>query len=481
MLKKIIFRQYDIRGIVPTDFDKYSAEIISNNFSHTLIHKHQIPSPTILIGRDNRISSESIREGVVAGLIKSGCKIIDIGVCPTPLTHFSARQLEGINATIMITGSHNPPEYNGLKLSVNNTPFHSEQLQDLYQFCIQNGVQVSKPKGSIKHVDMSEPYIRWQMEHFNQLASNISQLHRPIKIVIDAANATASILAPQLLRNLGIHDVPLFCIPDGSFPNHHPDPTIASNLSSLIQTVVEQKADMGIAFDGDSDRIGVVDASGRIIEGDELLYIFSKHITSKNPTPKIILDIKASQTIIDQLIANGNEVELWKSGHSHMNIRLNKQKADLAGEMSAHIFFADRFFGHDDALYAMLRLIEIYINEIQVNSDSSISNLLSDLPQKFSTPEIIIPCPDKHKKYIITLIKKELLSPESHHPTPISDLITIDGLRFKLQEGWALIRSSNTQPAITTRFEANSAVTLNQYKSFYLKMIHSYIKKHANP
>lgn len=473
MIKKIIFRQYDIRGSVPDQLSAETSKTIANAFARIIKKRLLIPTPTILIGKDIRLSSDAIHKSVIHGLLDAGCHIIDIGVCPTPLISFTTHTIPNIEASIMITGSHNPPKDNGLKFTIGNKPFHSKDIQDLF-VTIQKDYLLSPQKGTLIHNKMVEKYLHWNAYHFSKMLTNLKQTHHQIKIVIDAANGTASTLAPKLLDLFNIEYIPLFCKEDGRFPNHHPDPTRKENMEALSSAVLQNHADFGVAFDGDADRIGVVDENGRIVHGDQLLYIFAKSLLKEHTKPKIVADVKTSQHIYDTLNSLGIETIMCKSGNPIIKDMLKATGAKLSGEMSAHISFADRFFGYDDALYAMLRLIELYLENLQTNTINTFSNLLKGLPTSFSTQEIYIDCPDHIKFDILSEFSQKF--PKETNLT-ILETITIDGMRIHLDDGWALIRTSNTQPAITMRFEASTEEKTNYYEQVFTKKVNALISK----
>jgi phosphomannomutase/phosphoglucomutase len=477
IIKKNIFRQYDIRGKVPTEFDVADVKIIVKHFVNLIKNFNNNKNITIAVGRDIRLTSEDFSNATIESIINSGCNVIDLGVCPTPLTYFSSFVLEDITATIMITGSHNPPEYNGLKFSFNKKAFFGDDIQRLLKSILKNKNFENNSKGKYEHINIKKLYFKWIEEHFISLKekNNLSK----IKIAVDASNGTASTIVPIILKKFGINTIPLFCEENGTFPNHPPDPTIEQNLKTLKEIIMKENADFGVAFDGDSDRVVFLDEKGKMLYGDEAIYIFalnSATTSEKNKTVEknntVILDVKSSQTIINALKKNNINVDVYKSGHSLIKNRLNELNANLAGETSAHIFFADRFFGYDDGIYAMMRMLEIYAKKKE-DINFKFSDFLKHLPQRVITPEIRINYPDNKKFIIIDKIKKILTSEKEKEYLNVTEILELDGIRLHFTDGWALIRPSNTEPAITLRFEATTMTKLEFYKTYILQILNN--------
>jgi phosphomannomutase/phosphoglucomutase len=359
---------------------------------------------------------------------------------PTPLLYFSLFQLP-VEGGVMITASHNPSEYNGFKLCVGTEAIYGEEIQKVRQM-IQMDQFVQKPKGKLStQSDVIQKYMDYVRERI--------QLKKPVTAVIDAGNATASLVAPQLLRSLGCHLFELYCTPDGHFPNHHPDPTVPENLKDLIATVKREKAQVGLAYDGDSDRLGVVDEKGNILWGDQLMIIFSRDILSRKPGSTIIFDVKCSQTLGQDIQKQGGKPLMWKAGHSLIKAKMKETGAVVAGEMSGHLFFADEYFGYDDAIYASIRLLRILSY-----ADMPLSQFLANVPKMYSTPEIRVDCPDETKFQVVESVKQVY---QGKYP-----IIDVDGVRVNFGDGWGLVRASNTQPALVLRFEANTEKRLNE-------------------
>jgi len=435
-----IFREYDIRGLAEKDFDRDFALLLGK--VHGTIVRERGGS-RVSVGRDCRATSDSYAEAVIAGLASTGLKVYDIGVCPTPLLYFSLFHLD-LDGGIQVTASHNPSEYNGFKLCVGKDTLYGNQIQDVKDRMGRRQFQ-EKPGGKVERYEIIPPYR-------NHLLTDVAKLARPLKVVVDAGSGVGGPVAPPIFRELGCTVWEIACVPDGRFPVHHPDPTVPENLELLIQKVRQEKADVGIAYDGDADRIGTVDEKGNILWGDELLVIFSRDVLQRNPGAIIISEVKCSQKLYDDIAKNGGKAIMWKAGHSLLKAKMKETQALLAGEMSGHMFFKERYFGYDDAIYASLRLLEIL-----AKSGQPLSAILADLPKTISTPEIRVDCPDEKK---FALAERATKYFREHY-----DVIDIDGVRIQFPEGWGLIRASNTQPALVLRFEAQSAEKLKEYRA----------------
>ena len=435
-----IFREYDIRGLAEKEFNKEFA-LLLGKVHGTMIG--EAGGSRVSVGRDCRATSDQYAEAVIAGLISTGLRVVDLGVCPTPLLYFSLFHLN-TDGGIEVTASHNPSDYNGFKLCIRKDTLYGEQIQEIRVRMEQNRF-IEKPGGKSEHYQIVPPY----QQH---LLNDVPRLKRLLKVVVDAGSGVGGPVAPPIFRHLGCTVWEIACTPDGSFPIHHPDPTVPENLKALIDKVRCEGADLGIAYDGDADRIGAVDEQGNIVWGDELLIIFARDILQRNPHATIISEVKCSQRLFDDIGKRGGVPIMWKAGHSLLKAKLKETNALLAGELSGHMFFKERYFGYDDAIYASLRLLEII-----ANSDRPFSALLADLPKTVSTPEIRIDCPDD-RKFTIAERAKEYF--RKHY-----DTIDIDGVRVQFPEGWGLIRASNTQPALVLRFEAQSAEKLAEYRA----------------
>jgi len=435
-----VFREYDIRGLAEKDFDKEFA-LLLGKIHGTLVRERG--GTRVTVGRDCRATSDPYAEGVIAGLLSTGLHVYDIGVCPTPLLYFSLFHLD-VDGGIQITASHNPSEYNGFKICIGKDTLFGEQIQALRVFMDEQRFHES-PGGRVEKYDIVTPY-------HERLLQDVPQLKRPLKVVVDAGSGVAGPVAPPIFRRLGCTVWEIACTPDGRFPVHHPDPTVPENLELLIQKVRDEKADLGVAYDGDADRVGVIDEQGNILWGDDLLLLFSRDVLRRHPQAVIISEVKCSQRLYDDIARNNGTAIMWKAGHSLLKAKMKETRALLAGEMSGHMFFADRYYGYDDAIYASLRLMELL-----ANADQPLSALLADLPKTISTPEIRIDCPDE-KKFLIAERAKEYFR-------RYYDIIDVDGVRVQFPEGWGLIRASNTQPALVLRFEAKSPKKLKEYRA----------------
>jgi len=450
-IKPEIFREYDIRGIVDKDLNGETIELLGKGIG-TYFRRHK--RKEVALGRDCRLSSPMFAEALIRGLHSTGCQIVDLGTVPTPLLYFAIYDKK-IEAGVMITGSHNPPEYNGFKIMDGEETLYGKEIQEIFKI-IQNNDFIQE-KTSLKKVFNVIP------EYKNYLERNI-RLEKRIRVVVDAGNGTAGVVACPILKKLGCEVIELYCEMDGRFPNHHPDPTLPEALKDLIKKVAETKADLGVAYDGDGDRIGVIDDRGDILWGDQLMIFFSRDILSSNPGSSIIFDVKASKVLYDEVEKLGGQPIMWKTGHSLIKKKIKEEKALLAGEMSGHIFFADRYFGFDDAIYSSARLLELLSR-----SEKKLSHMLSELPKTYHTPEIRIYASDKVKFKIVEEVKKEL---SEKYP-----IIDIDGVRAIFPQGWGLVRASNTQEVLVLRFEGDTEEALEAIKKEVKESVENAIKK----
>jgi phosphomannomutase/phosphoglucomutase len=442
MVEPRIFREYDIRGVWEDDLTLEAVKAIGRAYAVFLKKGVSKEQPKISIGYDARLSSPTICEGLTEVLTASGVDVVDIGMCPTPVQYFSMRHMK-LDGGIMITGSHNPSEFNGLKLTVGLETIYGAKIQDVRKL-VEEDASVSG-SGSAEKFDANKAYMEYVKPLFGDLSG--------IKVVVDAGNGTGGIVGPQLMRSLGAEVIELFCEPDGMFPNHHPDPVVLKNLTHMIDEVKKTGADLGIGFDGDADRIGVVDEAGNAIWGDSLMIAYSRDMLVEKKGAAVIGEVKCSQTLYDDIAAHGGEPIMWKTGHSLIKKKMKESGALLAGEMSGHIFFADRYYGYDDAPYAALRLLEILKKH---GAPYRVGRLLEGIPETFSTPEIRVDCPDDKKFTIAPKMK------EAFKDYPVID---IDGVRINFPEGWGLIRASNTQPALVLRFEAKDEASLKKIQT----------------
>ena len=449
-----IFREYDIRGIVEHDLTPEVVEKIGRAYA-TLARERGVKKVTV--GRDGRLTSPDLRNQLIAGLTGAGVDVVDLGLCATPLLYFSLFHA-AVDGGIMITGSHNAAEYNGFKMCVGKEALYGDNIQRLKE--IFDHEQFSSGQGTVVEQPIIPEYLKFLKEQFSTVRAE------GIRVVIDSGNGAASLVAKEALEQLGCQVTCLYCDLDGNFPNHHPDPTVVENLADLIATVKEVKAHVGIGYDGDADRIGVIDEQGGILWGDRLLLLFARDVLEEHPGSTFISEVKASQVFYDDISKRGGRAIMWKTGHSIIKAKMKEEKAVLAGEMSGHVFFADRYYGYDDAIYASCRLIEILVKQ-----QKPLSNLLADVPQTVVTPEIRVDCSDDQKFQRVAAVTKRLQEIEVTQDLkttdlPIRELITIDGIRVRFDHGWGLIRASNTQPALVLRFEAASQEQLSQIREY---------------
>jgi len=440
-----IFRAYDIRGVVGRNLTPEVARVIGQAIGSEAQQRGQ---SELCVGYDGRHSSPELAESLMQGLLSSGCSVIDIGAVPTPVLYFATHHLETA-AGVMVTGSHNPADYNGFKIVLEGAALAEDAIQRLYRR-IDTG-DLNRGQGERSERDVRREYL-------DRIVDDIA-VAAPLKVVVDAGNGIAGELAPMLIEELGCEAVPLYCDVDGSFPNHHPDPGNPTNLTDLIARVQEEGADLGIAFDGDGDRIGVVTNEGQIIWPDRLLMLFAKDVVSRNPGADVIFDVKSSRNLASVISQAGGRPVMWKTGHSLMKAKMAETGALLAGEMSGHIFFSERWYGFDDGLYVAARLLEILGLE-----DSPTAEIFGQLPDSISTPEINIATTDEEKFGIIETLEKQ-------GDFAGGNLTTIDGLRVDYSDGWGLCRASNTSPMLTLRFEAQSDEELERIQSIFREQL----------
>ncbi len=426
-LNPLIFREYDIRGVAETELTDDVIELIGRS-SATILLEEGITSVTV--GMDVRLSSPRIKSSLVKGLNASGMDVVDLGTVPTPLLYYSVVKL-GLSAGIMVTGSHNPIQFNGLKIAKGTTTIYGDAIQQIYRVATRG--KLRSGAGKAKKMDIVPDYL-------DDVTGRI-RLARPVKMVIDAGNGTAGELAVGLFRNLGCDVTELYCEPDGNFPNHLPDPTIEEYMRDLSKKVIDTGSEIGIGYDGDADRIGAIDENGTMIYGDKLLAVFAGDVLSRIPGATVIFDVKCSQGLIEYLKKHSGNPFMWKTGHSLLKAKMKELGAPIGGEMSGHMFFAENYYGFDDALFASLRLCEIISRH-----NGRVSSLFEDFPKYLSTPELRIDCPDEEKFKVVEEVGREF--------SERFEVIDIDGVRVVLDEGWGLLRASNTQPVLVLRFEA---------------------------
>jgi phosphomannomutase/phosphoglucomutase len=435
-----IFREYDIRGITGTQLTPEVARLVGRAFAAFLGEGGVRGS--VAVGRDNRPSGDALHDELVAGLRESGIDVVDIGVAPTPVAYWAQHNLDVV-AGVQITGSHNPPEYNGFKLGVGKASIYGDDIQKIYQLAAAGVFPVGS--GSLR----SEPVID---RYIDDVVSRIGRVSRPLRIVADAGNGAGSLVAPALFAKLGVDVTCLFCESDGTFPNHHADPTVPENLEDVMREVRKGGYDLGIAFDGDADRIGVIEPSGDIIWGDYLLILYARDVLARVAEAPIIFDVKCSQALPEAIEKAGGVPVMWKTGHSLIEEKMHDMHSPLAGEMSGHMYFGEGWYGFDDALYGAARLLRIV-----ADSGKSLTELLADVPRFVSTPEIRVDCPDDRKFGIVREAVK--------HFGEMYSTNDVDGVRVQYPDGWGLIRASNTQPVIVLRFEARTQPQLDRIRA----------------
>ena len=439
-LVRDIFREYDIRGITGTELTPDVARVIGRAFA-ALLQERGV-NGSVAVGRDNRPSGDGLHDALIAGLIESGIAVVDIGVVPTPVAYWAQHNLDVV-AGIQITGSHNPPEYNGFKLGIGRASIYGNDIQRIYQLAVAGSFP--EGKGSRRDEAVIDRYI-------DDVLGRIGKISRPLRIAVDAGNGVGGLVAPKLFAKLGVEVTCMFCESDGTFPNHHADPTVPENLEDLINEMYKGGYDFGVAFDGDADRIGVVQRNGDVIWGDYLLLLYARDVLARVKNAPIIFDVKCSQALPDAIQKAGGIPVMWKTGHSLIEEKMHEMHAPLAGEMSGHMYFDEGWYGFDDALYGAARLLRIV-----ADSGRSIHELLADVPRFVSTPEIRVTCADDKKFGVVSDAVKYF---SARYTT-----IDVDGVRIQYPDGWGLIRASNTQPVIVLRFEARTRDQLDAIRA----------------
>ena len=434
-----IFREYDIRGLADSELTDETVTLIGQAYG-TWLFSRGIKKVTI--GMDIRLSSPRIKTAAANGMRKAGISVIDLGVCSTPTFYWSLYRFE-VNGGIMVTGSHNPKEFNGLKIAYEKATLWGDDILEIYRTIKEDRIVIAETPGTIETEDINEEYI-------NMLVSKITLGKRKLKVVCDSANGTAGLCAPEFLRRIGCDVIELFSTPDENFPNHHPDPTKRENVIDLIKTVIKENADFGVGFDGDSDRIGVVDNKGEIIWGDRLMALYWKEILPNHPGCVGICEVKSSMALPETIKKLGGNPIWWSAGHSLVKAKMREERALFSGEVSGHMFFADEYFGFDDAFYAAGRLCRI-----MSNTQQTLSDIMEDIPIYPSTVETRFACPDDIKFDVVQRVKETALKEGL-------DAITVDGIRITYDQGWGLVRVSNTQPVLVARCEGRTKEALDE-------------------
>ncbi|MBQ7450758.1 phosphomannomutase/phosphoglucomutase [bacterium] len=467
------FGKNDLRGIYGEDITEDLYYYVGQAFiSYIRLNTSKRADEIwVTVSQDARLHSQSLAKSLMKGIVSTGANVVNLGLVPTPLGYYS--EMVGVPdkitndnpilGSLIVTASHNPSEYNGLKLTFNKMSFTEEQIKELKEI-------------TQKIITGEEPQRRWGMnkdydiipQYSDNLVKSFARVGAGVKVVVDSANGTGGVVAPQLYRDLGCDVIELYSEPDGNFPNHHPNPSNLKTLDAIRKSVVENNADIGIAFDGDSDRIGVIDSQGNPMSGDKLLLIYGldviQDLVRRGEKPKIVSEVKCSQVLYDTINKNGGEAIMCKTGHGFIKAKMKETGAILAGEMSGHIFFKDRYYGFDDAIYAGCRIIEIVAKNKFSNPNFKIENLLSDFDGIYSSDEVRFHCPNDRKKEVLDKLKNVIDENKDIFGSPIRDIITIDGMRIIFDDGFALIRQSNTEPVFTMRFEAKSKEKMEHYQ-----------------
>ncbi len=442
-----IFRAYDIRGIADQDLTDDVVELIGRAYGTTIRRKG---GKVVAVGRDVRLSSERIQNALMTGVRSTGVDVYNVGTVPTPLVYFSIVHLE-TDGSVMVTGSHNPIEFNGLKLNDGPLSLFGEQIQDLLRLIQKNDFETGKGFELVQQV----------VPAYKAMLKERIHIDKPFKIVVDAGNGTAGPIAPEMFEAMGCRVTRLFCEPDGTFPNHLPDPTVLKYIADLRAKVLEEEADLGLGYDGDSDRVGVVDEKGRVVFADQLLALLARDVLSRNPGESILFDVKCSQLLPEEIEKAGGKPVMWKTGHSLIKKKMKEVGAPLAGEMSGHIFFKDGYFGYDDGIYVSFRLAQLLSQQ-----DQPLSALVDALPQYVSTPEIRVDCPDDEKFRVVEALTETFRKEY--------EVIDIDGARVLFGDGWGLVRPSNTQPILVLRFEAKTDQRLAEIREIFRQKLSAF-------
>ena len=445
-MKDYIFREYDIRGVVETDFPPEVVRDLGRAFGTYILRRG---GSAVTLSGDIRLTTPGLKENFAEGLLSTGADVQDIGILPTPANYFSLHHLD-VAGAVQITGSHNPPEYNGFKLTEPRGAVYGREIQVLKELILERDFETGT--GRLEEVDVLQPYL-------DMLEDKIT-LERPLKVVMDCGNAAAVLAAPEIFRRMGVELTELFCTVDGTFPNHHPDPTEEKNLQDLIAEMKTGNYDLGVAYDGDADRIGVVDNQGNIIWADTLMCLFLEEVA--RPGEAVIFDVKCSQALEEEILRHGAVPVMWKTGHSLIKEKMRELQVGFAGEMSGHIFFADEYFGYDDAIYVSLRLARLLSR-----TSRTLAELAAQVPTYHSTPEMRLECPTDEEKFKIARAAEEYF--KSRY-----ECIDIDGVRINFGDGWGLVRASNTQAVIVCRFEARSPERLEEIKSLVTGKLHEF-------
>lgn len=469
------FGKNDIRGKVGEDICPELFELVGKGFAKYIFDKEKTTEGLwVSITRDARLHSPELTDALIKGLRTSGVNVLDLGLCPTPMGYFSEFAGLSLIGAMIVTASHNPADYNGIKMTYRQVGLNEAEITKLKEITFGGSFVSASKEGEYKKYDIISDYI-------NTVGKPFFGKGKALKVVVDSGNATGGVVAPELYRKMGCEVIDIFSEPDGNFPNHHPDPSKEKNLRHLKEKILETGADFGIAFDGDSDRIGVVDNTAYSLPGDQLMLVYALDILEHKkvdalPKPVFVSEVKCSQVLYDTIDKNGGRSVMWKTGHGYIKGKMKEENAILAGEMSGHIFFKDRYYGYDDAVYAGCRIIEIAAAKKAKNPNFKLSDIIDSLPKKFTSPELRIPCSNELKYRVVEELKADLSKKPDVFVNKIENIITIDGIRLVFSDGFALIRASNTEPTFTIRFEAGSQENLDNYQGKFLALLDEKMK-----
>lgn len=466
------FGKNDIRGIYGEDITEILFYNVGRSFVEYL-HKNSAKKPQdmkITVTRDARTHSPALAKALIAGVASTGAKVIDLGLAPTPIGYYSEATMPDVTGALIITASHNPKEYNGLKMTFNKQTLNEKQIKEVRDITFKNWTENLDMSGTAEKLDIIPIYIEDMKKRFGQIGSGI-------KVVVDSANATGGVVAPQLYKELGCEVIELFSEPDGTFPNHHPNPSDFKTLAAIKDTVVAEKADIGIAFDGDSDRIGVIASDGTPLTGDKLLLIYAEDlIESGAQKPTVVSEVKCSQVLFDTINKIGGHAVMCKTGHGFIKEKMKETGALLAGEMSGHTFFKDRYYGYDDAIYAGCRILEIISKHKKLNPDFKISDMIKPFDAVCTSQEVRFPCPNEKKQQTLEKFKKCVEADKNMFGQDIKEIVTLDGMRIVFDGGFALIRQSNTEPVFTLRFEGKTKDECEHFQSCMINSLENCLK-----
>jgi phosphomannomutase / phosphoglucomutase len=449
-INRDIFRAYDIRGVVDKDFDPEWVETLGRACG---TYFRGLGIDQAVVGHDCRHSSPEYQQRMVKGLQSTGVDVVFLNMVATPLFYFAVKKL-GRRAGVMVTASHNPSDFNGFKVWAGDSTIHSEEIQKVFEIMVKG--EFAAGRGIASELDIEPEYLSFLKDQ--------GPISGPVKVVVDGGNGAAGLVCVKALEDAGATVIPIYCEPDGNFPNHHPDPTVMKNNADLVATVKKENAQLGIGLDGDGDRIGVVDENGDMIYGDQLLAIYARDVLGENPGTSVIGEVKCSHLLFNDIKKHGGRPIMWKTGHSLIKAKMKEEKSLLAGEMSGHMFFADRYYGFDDAVYSARRLVEI----VAVKKGVPVSRYLEDWPKTFNTPEIRMDCPDRIKFKVVEMAQDYFRQGY--------EIVDVDGVRITFEDGWALLRASNTQPVLVLRFEAESEARLKEFREIIEKPLKKWIE-----